>query len=50
MADAGHEEVDVSGIVLHLINKLGSGGGTDGAVDFEVQEIWAGECVGLSQN
>ena len=49
VADAGHEEVYVSLDVywefLHLRNKLGSSGNIDGAVDLEVQEIWASECV-----
>ena len=40
MADAGHEEVDVSldvyWEVLHLRDKLGFSGGIDGAVDLEV--------------
>ena len=48
---ADHEEVDVSldvyWEVLHLRSKLGSGGNIDGAVDLDVQEIWASECVVL---
>ena len=43
MADAGHKEgnvaLDIYWEILHLGDKLGSGGCMDGAVDFKVQEV-----------